>query len=257
MKPRVSVIVTAYNEGEAIVTCLDRLLDAITLPCEILVVFDSSTDTTAPWVEKYQRADPRVTPVLNTYGRGPARAIRYGFDQATADVAVVTMADGCDDPMQIDSLVRLVERGVVVAAASRYMRGGSQIGGPLVKGTISRTAGITLYHLARVGTHDATNSFKAYSTNFVRAVGIESDAGFEVGIELVAKARRRRLPVAEIPTIWLDRAFGSSHFKMASWISKYLRWYFYAFGPRLPGPTPVSADAGGAPDLIGPAGDRG
>ena len=38
-------------------------------------------------------------------------------------------------------------------------------------------------------------------------VGIESDAGFEIGIELVAKARRRRLPVAEIPTIWLDRGW--------------------------------------------------
>jgi dolichol-phosphate mannosyltransferase len=234
MRLRVSVIVTAYNEGEAIVMCLDRLLDSIALPCEILVVFDSPTDTTAPWVEKYQRTDSRVIPVLNTYGRGPARAIRCGFDHALAEVAVVTMADGCDDPMQIDSLVRLVERGVVVAAASRYMRGGSQIGGALIKRTLSRVAGITLYHLARVGTHDATNSFKAYSTQFVRSVGIESDAGFEVGIELVAKARRRRLRVAEIPTIWLDRVAGTSNFKLMSWISRYLQWYLYAFGPRLP-----------------------
>ncbi len=244
MRPRVSVVVTAYNEGEAIVACLDRLLDSITLPCEVLVVFDSPDDTTAPWVEKYQRADPRVVPVLNTYGRGPSWAIRCGFDHATADVTVVTMADGCDDPMQIDSLVRLVERGVVVAAASRYMRGGSQIGGPLLKGTLSRGAGISLYHLARVGTHDATNSFKAYSTDFVRSVGIESEAGFEVGIELVAKARRCRLPVAEIPTIWLDRVVGSSNFKLRSWISKYLRWYFYAFGRRLP---PPGAPANAAP----------
>jgi dolichol-phosphate mannosyltransferase len=247
VKPRVSVVVTAYNEGEAIVTCLDRLLDSITLPCEVLVVFDSPDDTTAPWVEKYQRSDSRVVPLLNTYGRGPARAIRYGFDHANADVTVVTMADGCDDPMQIDSLVRLVERGVVVAAASRYMRGGSQIGGPFLKSTLSRTAGISLYHLARVGTHDATNSFKAYSTDFVRSVGIESDAGFEVGIELVAKARRRRLPVAEIPTIWLDRVVGSSNFKLASWISKYLQWYFYAFGQRLPAPGTPATDTQAPP----------
>ena len=39
--------------------------------------------------------------------------------------------------------------------------------------------------------------------------------------------------MAEIPTIWLDRVVGSSNFKLASWISKYLRWYFYAFGPPL------------------------
>ena len=70
---------------------------------------------------------------------------------------------------------------------------------------LSRLAGLSLHWFARVGTRDATNSFKAYNAAFVREVGIESDAGFELGIEMVAKARRRRLPVAEVPTIWLDR----------------------------------------------------
>ena len=87
--------------------------------------------------------------------------------------------------------------------------------------------------LARTGTRDATNSFKAYSTEFVRTVGIDSRAGFEIGIELTAKARRMRLPVAEIPTIWLDRQAGVSNFKIAQWIPAYLRWYRFAFGARL------------------------
>jgi len=94
-------------------------------------------------------------------------------------------------------------------------------------------AGLSLYWFARAGTRDATNSFKAYSTEFVREVSIESDAGFEIGIELVAKARRLRLPVAEIPTIWLERARGASNFKVLGWILRYLRWYRFAFGPRL------------------------
>ncbi len=68
---------------------------------------------------------------------------------------------------------------------------------------------------------------------FVRTVGIDSDAGFEIGIELVAKARRARLPVAEIPTIWLERDHGMSNFKLASWIPRYVRWWLFAFGPRL------------------------
>lgn len=233
MKPRVSIVVTAYNEGDTIVTCLDRIFEAVTLPCEVLVVFDAPDDTTVPYLEKYAEAEPRLRPTLNTYGRGPARAIRYGIDHSLADVVVVTMADGCDDPQQIDQLARLVERGVVVAAASRYARGGQQVGGPLLKGALSRTAGVSLHWLARVGTRDATNSFKAYNRHFVQEVGIESDSGFEVGLELVAKAKRRRLPVAEIPTIWLDRTFGMSNFKLAKWLPRYLRWYFYAFGPKV------------------------
>jgi len=232
-EPRVSVVVTAYEEGDAILPHLDRIFEAVTLPCEVLVVVDSPDDSTMPYLEKYAQSEPRLLPTVNTYGRGPANAIRYGITAATAPVAVVTMADGCDDPQQIDQLARLVERGVVVAAASRYMRGGQQVGGSGLKCLLSRTAGASLRLFARVGTWDATNSFKAYSRAFVQQVGIDSSAGFEVGLELVAKARRLRLPVAELPTIWLDRTFGVSNFKLARWLPSYLRWYRFAFGRKL------------------------
>jgi glycosyltransferase involved in cell wall biosynthesis len=231
--PRVSVVVPARNEGEQITGVLDRLFESVRLSCEVLVVVDSPDDTTVPAAERYAEKESRLRCLVNIYGRGPANAIRYGIDAATAPVVVVTMADGCDDARQIDELVRLVERGVAVAAASRYMPGGQQVGGPVLKGTLSRLAGRSLRMLAHVGTRDATNSFKAYSTEFVRQVGIDSRGGFEIGIELTAKAKRLRLPVAEIPTIWLDRQAGVSNFKLAKWMPSYVRWYRFAFGPRL------------------------
>jgi len=231
--PRVSIVIPVYDEGDAILGCLDRIFQSVTLPCEILVVYDDPSDSTLPYLEKYAKAESRLIPIHNTDGPGPARAIRFGIEHASAPVAVVTMADGSDDAEQIDELCKLVERGVVIAAASRYVSGGQQIGGPMLKSTLSRLAGLSLYWLARVGTRDATNSFKAYSTEFVRSVGIESDTGFEIGIELVAKARRLGLPIAEVPTIWLERAHGASNFKVARWIPRYLRWYRFAFGPKL------------------------
>jgi dolichol-phosphate mannosyltransferase len=230
---RVSVVIPAYQEGEAIVPVLERLFEAVMLRCEVLVVVDDAADTTRPVVMALAGREPRLRCLVNDYGPGPANAIRYGIDHAAAPVAVVTMADGCDDVRQVDDLVRLVERGVAVAAASRYMAGGQQVGGPLAKGIMSATAGRSLRLLARVGTRDATNSFKAYNTAFVRAVGIDSRDGFEIGIELTAKARRLRLPIAEIPTIWLDRQDGLSNFKIANWLPKYLRWYRFAFGRQL------------------------
>ena len=72
MKPQVSVIVLAHDEGETIVQCLERILASVQLPCEVLVVYDSPNDTSVPWIEKCQRADPRVVPVLNLFGKGPA-----------------------------------------------------------------------------------------------------------------------------------------------------------------------------------------
>ena len=232
-EPRVSVVVPAYNEGEHVLGVLDRLFESVRLPCEVLVVVDSEDDSTVPITEEYALKEPRLKTLINTYGRGPANAIRYGIDHATAPVVVVTMADGCDDARQIDELVRLVERGVAVAAASRYMPGGQQVGGPVMKSAMSRMAGRSLKVFAHVGTRDATNSFKAYSTEFVREVGIESRDGFEIGIELTAKAKRMRRAVAEIPTIWLDRQAGVSNFKVAKWVPSYVRWYRFAFGGTL------------------------
>ena len=159
--PSVSVIIPAYQEADGIAPVLDRLVDGISLEFEILVVVDDHTDSTVGAVRAHVGQDERVRVLVNTYGRGPANAIRYGVDNASYSVVVVTMADGSDDPRMIDPLARLVERGVVVAAASRYSPGGQQVGGPIVKGLVSRTAGRTLGTFARVGTDDATNSFKA------------------------------------------------------------------------------------------------
>jgi glycosyltransferase involved in cell wall biosynthesis len=229
----VSVVIPAYQEGDAIVPVLDRLFAAVELDCEVLVVVDFADDSTVSVLEKYAAHEPRLKTLVSTYGRGPAQAIRYGIAHAQHEAVVVTMADGSDDPRQIDDLARLIDRGVVVAAASRYSSGGQQVGGPFVKGVMSRSAGTSLGRLARVGTRDATNSFKAYSTSFIHEVGIDSRSGFEIGLELTAKARRLRRPVAELPTIWLDRTTGESNFDFKAWIPKYLRWYLFAFGPRL------------------------
>ena len=231
--PRVSVVIPAYNEGENIVAPLARLVEGVHLDFEVVVVVDFPEDTTVPVIEKLAETEPRIRVVVSSYGRGPANAIRFGIDAAAAPTVVVTMADGCDDPRQIDDLVRLVERGVVVAAASRYMPGGQQVGGPLFKSALSRTAGRSLHLFTRIGTRDATNSFKAYDRQFVQDVGIHSRDGFEIGLELTAKARRLGRPVAEIPTIWLDRTAGQSNFKLAQWIPHYLRWYRFAFRPRV------------------------
>ena len=143
------------------------------------------------------------------------------------------MADVCDDPWQIDDLARLVERGVVVAARLPLHAGRPAGRRPVPQARSCRaSAGLTLYWFARVGTHDATNTFKAYRRSTSSSeVGIESEAGFEIGIELVAKARRLRQPVAELPTIWLDRDVGPSNFQMRRWLPRYLRWYRFAFGP--------------------------
>ena len=94
---RVSVVIPAYDEGENIAGVLERIFESVTLPGETLVVVDDAADRTRPVVQRLARPGRRLRCLVNTYGPGPANAIRYGIDHATSPVAVVTMADGCDD----------------------------------------------------------------------------------------------------------------------------------------------------------------
>jgi dolichol-phosphate mannosyltransferase len=228
--PSISVIIPAFEEGDAVVPGLINLVREIQQPAEILLVVDNPSDTTVAPVKKLSEEYPSIRLVVNNYGEGPANAIRYGIDQAIANVVVVTMADGCDDPRQVEELAHLVRRGVVIASASRYMPGGQQVGGPRIKRWLSRVAGKSFAFITGVGTRDATNSFKAYDKNFVNKVGIHSRHGFEIGLELTAKARRLGLSVAEIPTTWIDRTYGKSNFRLAKWLPRYLGWYLFGLG---------------------------
>jgi dolichol-phosphate mannosyltransferase len=231
LSSRVTIVIPAFEEGQNITQVLDRIVEALNVESEIVVVVDSSNDSTIPHIILNDKGPHKIGYVINAYGPGPGNAIRFGIENATTKVVVVTMADGSDDVFQIDSMVRLIERGVAVVSASRYTKNGCQVGGPFLKSTISRIAGVSLFYLGRVGTRDATNSFKAYSKEFINQVGIESDRGFEIGIELVAKARRNRMPVAEIPTIWIDRTIGASRFRLLSWLPVYFKWYCFAIVP--------------------------
>jgi glycosyltransferase involved in cell wall biosynthesis len=230
---RASIVVPALNEGEHIKVFLQRLEESVVIPVEVLVVVDTPSDSTLIGISNYTAIKHEVRAVVSELSRGPANAIRYGISVSSSEIVVITMADGSDDPRVIDDLIRLIERGCDVAAASRYMAGGQQIGGPRFKKFLSKNASRALWFLLGVGTHDSTNSFKAYSKKFISEVGIESNKGFEVGIELVAKAHRNRRMIAEVPTIWIDRMIGESNFQLRRWLPQYLRWFFYAFGPKL------------------------
>lgn len=231
MTPEITIVIPVYNEGEGIRKTLESVYQAVTGSYIVLAVYDRPEDTTLPVLEALIR-EGRIPlrAVRNLYGRGALNAIRTGMESAGSEFVVVTMADLSDPPEVINDMVRTARNHAAdIVCGSRYMRGGSQKGGPLLKGMMSRFAGLSLYHLAGLPTHDPTNSFKLYRKSFLAQTAIESSGGFELGIELVVKAWKRGYRVMEVPTSWQDRSAGESHFRLWKWLPCYLRWYFAAF----------------------------
>jgi dolichol-phosphate mannosyltransferase len=231
--PELSVVLPVYNEGEAVEPVLRAMSAAIATPHELVVVYDFDGDTTVPVVARLTAEIPGLRGLRNDLGRGVLNAMKAGIDGTSAPYILISMADGSDEPHVVDPMVALARGGADVVSASRYMRGGHQVGGPPLKRLMSRVAGLTLHWFAGVPTHDPTNNFKLYSRRFLDSVTIESTAGFELALELTVKATQLGLAVAEVPTTWRDRTAGASNFKLRKWLPHYLPWYRVAFVSRL------------------------
>ncbi len=204
---------------------MEAIQAAVTLPHEVLIVYDFEEDPTVPVARRLTVQWPHLRPVLNDLGRGVLNALKVGFREARGEAVLVTMADGSDDAGAIMPMCMKLLEGYDLVCASRYMRGGCQVGGPYVKSLVSRVAGLSLHWLAGVPTHDATNNFKLYRRSLIENTPIQSTGGFELALELTVKAHLNGYRIIEVPTTWRDRTQGSSNFKTLQWLPKYLRWY--------------------------------
>ena len=233
--PELSIVLPVYNEGDAVEPVLRALSAGVKTPHELVVVYDFDEDITVPVIARLAPEIAGLRGLRNDLGRGVLNAMKAGIAGTSAPYVLISMADGSDEPHVVDPMVALGRDGADVVSASRYMRGGHQMGGPLLKRLMSRVAGLSLHWFAGVKTHDPTNNFKLYRRTFLEATPIESTAGFELALELTVKATIARRRVAEVPTTWRDRTAGQSNFKLRKWLPHYLRWYWVALSNRLPG----------------------
>ncbi len=229
------IIIPVYHEEGAIEKTLSLVCEKVKTAHRIVVVADYEKDPTIPVVMGFQKRHPGVDVniLINTLGPGVVNALKAGLRGASSTYILVTMADLSDDLSQVDEMVSLMNDGADIVCGSRYMKGGKQLGGPILKSFISRIAGLSLYYLTKLPTRDVTNSFKLYRQEKIQSLKLESRGGFELGMEIVVKGYLREFIIREIPTTWTDRTSGDSRFKLWKWLPHYLKWYFLAFKKGL------------------------
>lgn len=228
MHKKLHIIIPVYNEGENIAKTVAAIDHKIKTPSDITIVYDFDEDNTLGPARELIKTHPDLRLLKNKYKRGVLNAIKTGFEHVREGVVLVVMADLSDDLVVVDSMFKKMNEGCDIVCGSRYMRGGRQIGGPWFKKLLSRTAGVSLHYLVNIPTHDVTNSFKMYSKKVLSDITIESNGGFELGMEIVIKAFLKGYRIGEVPSIWTDRTAGESRFMLKKWLPKYIHWYMYA-----------------------------
>ena len=128
----------------------------------------------------------------------------------------------------IEKMFKIYEReNADIVVASRFIKGGSMKGCPILKSILVRTASYTLYTFSSIPVRDASNGFRLFSKKLLNEVKIESTLGFAYSLELLVKCNRLKMKIKEVPAKWEERSVGQSNFKIFKWLKEYIRWYIY------------------------------
>jgi dolichol-phosphate mannosyltransferase len=227
-----TVVVPVYNEGANLRAWWEAARQHLPSGSQVLVIYDFKEDDTLP-VARALAAEGAPLTLLRNSGRGVLRALITGLRFPERGPVLVSMADLSDDFSALGPMLARYRDGADVVVASRYMPGGQQVGGPWLKGQLSRWGGRSLKWLARFPASDATNSFRLYDAELLQAIDFQSQGGFEIGFEITLKAWIAGRRIDEVPCTWRDRVAGESRFDIRKWLPLYARLWTRALAHGL------------------------
>ena len=229
-----TVVLPVYNEGANLRHWWAEAARWLPQGVRVQVVYDFDEDDTLP-VARELIAEGAPLLLRRNEGRGVLRALLTGMRSVEDGPVLVSMADLSDDLAIVPQMISAYRDGADVVVASRYMRGGRHIGGPWLKGQLSRWGGRSLHALARFPVHDATNNFRLYDAKLLRSIDVESTGGFELAFELTLKAWIAGAKIVELPCTWRDRVHGESRFAFRKWLPLYGRLWVRALAHGVRG----------------------
>jgi glycosyltransferase involved in cell wall biosynthesis len=229
---KLCILVPAHNEEENIADVITNIEKCLEFSFEIIVINDYSTDKTSDIVIGLSKKYSNLRLVDNKLTPGFANAMKTGFSNINTDIVIPVMADLCDDLTSIPKMLDKINEGYDIVCGSRYIKGGGRLGGSRLKGFLSFWAGSSLSFLLGLPTHDIANAFKMYRKEVIDSIDIKAKA-FEISMEIPLKAYYSGFKIAEIPTVWKERAKGKSSFKIFKLLPSYLKLYAWAMYKKI------------------------
>lgn len=193
--PEVSIVIPCLNEANSIGIVVEKAWKAIAMigvQGEVVVADNGSTDGS---VEIAEAKGARVVHVLQ---KGYGNALRGGIEAARGRIIVIGDADDSYDFLEAPRLVARVKEGYDLVIGSRFkgqilpeaMPWTSKIGNPIMTGILNL--------LFRVNTSDSQSGMRAFTKEAYRKMQLQA-TGMEFASEMLIKASKARLKIAEVP----------------------------------------------------------
>lgn len=205
-KPKLSVIVPAFNEEATVAEVVRRLLGVPSL-LEIIVVDDASTDRTFPIVQELQATTPQLRLLRHPHNMGKTAGLKTGFAASVGEIVIVQDADLEYDPSEIQNVIQPILDGVAdVVYGSRFL--------------VRKAARVLYYYhylanktltcfsnlLTNVNFSDVETGYKAFRGEIIRDMTITS-SGFGFEIEVTAKVCKLGCVCFEVPISYYGRTY--------------------------------------------------
>ena len=209
------VIIPTFNEIENISAIIYDVFN-LDIALNILVVDDQSPDGTAKEVMKLMKTFPNRLFLENrTKKEGLGAAYVDGFRWALKnqyDYIFEMDADFSHQPLEIKSMVQILETEADVIIGSRYVKGVNVVNWPLSRVLLSYFASIYVRMITNMPVKDPTAGFVGYKRNVLEDINLDQIkfVGYAFQIELKYKAWIKRFKLKEHPIIFVNRVLGKS-----------------------------------------------
>ncbi|MBR1408273.1 MAG: glycosyltransferase family 2 protein [Clostridia bacterium] len=228
MKPDISVVIPAYNEGDSVGELYRQIKesvrsmreDGLIAGCEVLFVDDGSTDGTAQRIRELHSQDPDVHLLSLRRNFGKSTALNTGFHHVSGQIVFTMDADLQDDPAEFPRFIRKLNEGFDLVVGWKKNRLD-----PLEKRLPSRLFNRVVSRFSGVKLHDHDCGFKAFRREVIEA----TDLYGELHRYIPVLAYRQGFRIAEITVKHHKRAFGRSKYGAERYVRGMLDCFTTAF----------------------------
>jgi dolichyl-phosphate beta-glucosyltransferase len=206
-----SIVIPCYNEEQRLPRTIEqihRYLDGKNASYELVLVDDGSADGTRLIMDAAAERHSAVRIEALPRNRGKGRALAVGVQAASGDEILLTDADLSTPIEELDKLQAALNNGAGVAIGSRALRASRvEISQPIYRVLMGKAFNLIVQAVLLPGIWDTQCGFKLFRADVAHKVfaGLTTD-GFGYDPEVLFRARRQGVKIAEVPVVWRNSA---------------------------------------------------
>ena len=200
-----------FNEEQRLPRTIERIEEyfgAKHAEHELILVDDGSSDGTRTLMDAAAKKHSDIRVELLPHNRGKGRALAVGVEAARGDRILVTDADLSTPIEEVEKLQAALDAGAGVAIGSRALRASRvEVSQPLYRVVMGKGFNLIVQAVLLPGIWDTQCGFKLFRAEVAHQVfGALVTDGFGYDPEVLYRARKQGVKIAELPVVWRNSA---------------------------------------------------